>query len=54
MPIDKHYGGKGDKVMKAMSKHYGAKHGKEVFYALENKMKKKMKNGKDLVKGYMK
>jgi hypothetical protein len=41
MPLSKHYGGKGDKVMKKMKKKYGKKKGKKVFYATENKRKKR-------------
>lgn len=33
MPINK----KGEKILAAMKKEYGAKKGKEVFYASENK-----------------
>lgn len=33
MPLNK----KGEKIMKSMKKEYGAKKGKEVFYASENK-----------------
>ena len=33
MPINK----KGEKIMATMKKEYGAKKGKEVFYASENK-----------------
>ena len=39
MPLEKHYKGKGAKVMKAMKVQYGTKKGKQVFYATENKMK---------------
>lgn len=35
MPITK----KGSKIMKAMKKEYGAKKGKQVFYASANKKK---------------
>ncbi len=43
MPYDKHYVGKGRKVMDAMMKTYHDEDkAKEVFFALENKMKKKM------------
>ena len=44
MPIGKHYGGSGEKVMKNMTKEYGEKKGKDVFYATENKLKKKAKS----------
>lgn len=33
MPLNK----KGEKIMRSMMKEYGAKKGKEVFYASENK-----------------
>ena len=39
MPLSKHYQGSGEKVMRKMKKKYGAKKGKEVFYATENKQK---------------
>ena len=41
MPISEYYGGKGEAVMKEMVKKYGAKKGKEVFYATANKQKTK-------------
>lgn len=44
MPLSKYFGGGGEKVMKNMTKEYGAKKGKEVFYATANK-KKKMNTG---------
>ena len=37
MPISKYYKGSGEKVMKSMTKRYGAKKGKSVFYATANK-----------------
>jgi len=37
MPINKYYGGHGDSVMKEMTKRYGDKKGKSVFYATANK-----------------
>lgn len=40
MPLSKHYGGHGEKVMRAMKKEYGDKKGEQVFYATENKRKK--------------
>jgi len=50
VPLSKHYGGHGAKVMKAMKEQYGEKKGEEVFYATENKRKKhgarKMLKGK--------
>lgn len=39
MPLNKHYGGHGEEVMKSMMKTYGEKKGKKVFYATENKKK---------------
>jgi len=39
MPVNK-------KKMAAMKKEYGAKKGTQVYYALENKMKKKHKKKK--------
>ena len=43
MPLEKHYQGKGKKVMKAMMNTYGEKKGKQVFYATEQKMKRGQK-----------
>lgn len=40
MPVSSHYKGSGEKVMKSMTKQYGEKKGKQVFYATENKKKK--------------
>lgn len=37
MPISEYYKGEGSKVMSSMQKRYGAKKGKEVFYATANK-----------------
>jgi len=37
MPINKYYGGHGDEVMDNMTKEYGDKKGKSVFYATANK-----------------
>lgn len=37
MPLAKYFQGKGEKVMRAMSKHYGDKKGKSVFYATAKK-----------------
>jgi hypothetical protein len=37
MPVSGYYKGKGNKVMKSMTKRYGAKQGKRVFYATANK-----------------
>ena len=45
MPVDKYYGGHGEKVMKSMKKQYGEEKGKKVFYATENKRKKGMDTG---------
>ncbi len=40
MPLSKHYGGHGEKVMKSMMKTYKSKKtAKRVFYATENKQK---------------
>jgi len=46
MPVSEYFKGSGDKVMSSMKKQYGAKKGKQVFYATANKAKSK---GKDLV-----
>ena len=44
MPISKHYQGHGEEVMAKMKKTYGdSETAKRVFYATENKMKKKGK-----------
>lgn len=40
MPVYKYFKGKGEEVMSRMQKQYGAKKGKEVFYATSNKQKK--------------
>lgn len=37
MPISEYFNGNGRKVMKNMTKEYGAKKGKQVFYATANK-----------------
>lgn len=37
MPVEKYYGGHGEKVMRNMKKQYGEKKGKSVFYATTNK-----------------
>lgn len=37
MPIDKYFKGHGSEVMSNMTKEYGAKKGKQVFYATANK-----------------
>ena len=41
MPTSKYYGGHGKEVMDNMTKEYGEKKGKKVFYATANKKKKK-------------
>ena len=53
MPLSEHYGGKGAKIMSAMKNKYGSEKGKQVFYATENKRKKK-KAPVDMVGKYMK
>lgn len=45
MPVSKHFGGHGEEVMAAMKKKYGAKKGKRVFYATENKRKQSYEDG---------
>lgn len=37
MPVGKYFEGKGEKVMRDMTSRYGAKKGKQVFYATANK-----------------
>lgn len=37
MPVSRYYGGHGKSVMKSMTKQYGKKKGKQVFYATANK-----------------
>lgn len=37
MPVSEYYKGSGDKVMSSMTKRYGAKRGKAIFYATANK-----------------
>ena len=44
MPISKYFGGGGEKVMSNMTKQYGAKKGKSVFYATANKQKQNPEN----------
>lgn len=39
MPLDKYYGGKGERVMAEMKRRYGSEKGERVFYATENKRK---------------
>ena len=41
MPISKYYGGHGKKVMADMKGRYGPEKGERVFYATENKRKKR-------------
>jgi len=43
MPVSEYFGGKGNKVMSNMTKAYGAKKGKSVFYATATKKAKKRK-----------
>jgi hypothetical protein len=38
MPINRYFKGSGEKVMAGMMKEYGAKKGKQVFYATANKI----------------
>ena len=42
MPLSKHFGGKGEQVMRAMRKTYGPEKAERIFYATENKMKSGM------------
>jgi hypothetical protein len=53
MPISKYFKGHGEEVMGNMQKEYGAKKGKQVFYATANKRAQKplSKSGKSDVKG---
>ena len=56
MPLSKHFGGKGEQVMRAMRKTYGPEKAERIFYATESKMKSKMAdhiNGMKK-KGYLK
>lgn len=41
MPLSRYYAGKGAEVMKSMTKTYGAKKAKRVFYATETAQKKR-------------
>ena len=44
MPLSKHYGGHGAKVMRSMKKTYPSeKKAEQVFYATENKRKSQRK-----------
>ncbi len=45
MPLSKHFGGHGEKVMKDMRERYGEK-AERIFYATENKMKDHLNNMK--------
>ena len=40
MPVSRYYKGRGEAVMAAMKREYGAKKGERVFYATEAKRKK--------------
>jgi hypothetical protein len=42
MPLKRHYKGEGDKVARSMKQRYG-KDWERVFYATENKQKRKAK-----------
>ena len=44
MPINKYFNGNGSEVMANMTKEYGAKKGKSVFYATANKKGMKPKS----------
>lgn len=44
MPLSEYFSGKGQKVMDNMSKEYGSKKGKQVFYATANKKGKGKKH----------
>lgn len=49
MPISEHYRGSGEKVMKSMAKTYkDPETRKRVFYATEQKMKRKMSNRRSM------
>jgi hypothetical protein len=41
MPISKHFGGHGIKVLKAMKQQYGEEKAERVFYATDNARKNK-------------
>ncbi len=52
MPIDKYFKGSGEKVMTNMTKEYGPKKGKSIFYATANKTGMKPKRtAKDVLAG---
>lgn len=44
MPLNKHYKGHGEKVMKAMKETYGEEKAERVFYATENARKNERKH----------
>jgi hypothetical protein len=44
MPISKYFSGHGEEVMSNMTKQYGAKKGKQIFYATANKQKNQGKH----------
>ena len=55
MPISKYFKGSGTEVMANMKRQYGAKKGKQVFYATANKeksMRGTKKQKKELAQGY--
>lgn len=43
MPVNEYFKGKGSEVLAKMLKEYGAKKGKQVFYATANKQGQKPK-----------
>ena len=47
MPINEYYKGYGSEVMENMTKQYGSKKGKQVFYATANKKKMKASHKAD-------
>ena len=53
MPLSKHYRGHGEEVMRDMTARYGAERGERVFYATENKRKKKKSNSHPRGRGGM-
>jgi hypothetical protein len=50
MPVSKYFKGHGEEVMANMTKEYGDKKGKSVFYATANKRRAKKKAKKRLHK----
>jgi hypothetical protein len=46
MPVNRHFGGHGEKVMKDMMERYGGKKAERVFYATEKKQAGKKKKGR--------